>query len=449
MQKIAVLTSGGDAPGMNACVVSIARSAAARGMPLIGIKRGYNGLSHQDNDLLDAFFAQARKAIGENAEQGALLSTLEAAVYGRFEKQFPEDFPMEALSDFLGNERVRSALCVEADYQKFVSRFPSFAEKVVELDIDTVLDIADLPGTYLRTARCKAFFDPHVRLRAVVYLLSMGVEGLVVIGGDGSFHGARSLCEIGMPCIGIPATIDNDLVYSEMSLGYDTAVNVCLEGVRRIRATSRSHDRPHVVEVMGNRCGNIALRTAVASGAEYVLVPEKLWSVEDVARKLQREIDGGNLRATIVIAEGAYDTMRKFDLYGYLSDAYQREDAKLGEPKHRKHACTSGEIMSARRLAEVMGYMCEMPAPSAEKLEVRSTIMGYTQRGESPGAYDSAFAFEVGYRAVQLLLEGKKNLAVGVLKGELFEENIDKVIALQKKGTDMFNHELYDIVNTL
>ena len=205
MRKIGVLTSGGDAPGMNAAVMSIARSAAAYGMPLIGIKHGYNGL-------------------------------------------------------------LRKSTSIKDDLQ--------------ELYLDTVLDIADQPGTYLRTARCEEFKDPKWREIAVQTLKAMEIDGLVVIGGDGSFQGAMRLCELGIPCIGIPGTIDNDLAYTEMTLGYETAVQVCTEAIRAIRATSRSHDRPHVVECMGRHCGDIALQAACATGSEIVVVPEVPWSVE-------------------------------------------------------------------------------------------------------------------------------------------------------------------------
>ena len=149
---------------------------------------------------------------------------------------------------------------------------------MVELDLDTILDIADQPGTYLRTARCLDFLRPEMRVHAANNIREMGIEGIVVIGGDGSYHGAMGLCELGIPCVGIPGTIDNDLAYTEMTLGYDTAVNSCIDDIRSIRATSRSHDRPGVVEVMGRHCGDIALKAAAGSGAEICLVPEVPWS---------------------------------------------------------------------------------------------------------------------------------------------------------------------------
>lgn len=349
MRKIGVLTSGGDSPGMNAAVMAIAKSAALYGMPLVGIKRGYNGL-------------------------------------------------------------LRKSTSIQDDMQ--------------ELHLDTVLDIADRPGTYLRTARCTEFMDPHWRQVAANTLHDMEIDGLVVIGGDGSFHGAEELCKLGIHCIGIPGTIDNDLAYTEMTLGYDTAVNVCVEAVRAIRATSRSHDRPAVVEVMGRHCGDIALTTAVATGAEIVLVPEMPWTVERAAARLNRLIAKGNTRATIVVAEGCWESMEPFDMYTFLNS-------------HGKK-CYEGEPISAERFASIMKRMCGM-------VEARATVIGYTQRGAEPTARDSAFAFEAGNLAVRLLRDGISNQVIGVRQGKVFYMAIDE--ALKAKRT--FNTNLYSLVNSL
>jgi 6-phosphofructokinase 1 len=349
MKKIGVLTSGGDSPGMNAAVVSTARSAAMSGMPLIGIKRGYNGLLRKSDKLED---------------------------------------------------------------------------DLVELQLDTVLDIADLPGTYLRTARCKEFLDPRVRERAAQNLREMGIDGLVVIGGDGSFQGAMRLCELGIPCIGIPGTIDNDLAYTEMTLGFDTAVNVCVDAVRAIRATSRSHDRPAVVEVMGRHCGDIALNTAVSTGAEIVVVPEVKWSVDSVAHRLNQLISQGNTRATIIVAEGCWESMKPFDFCAFLNANGKK--------------CFEGEPMSAIRFASVMKRMCGM-------VEARATVLGYTQRGASPTFRDSAFAFEAGNLAVQLLKEGISNQVIGIKQGKVFNMPIEKALKCKRR----FNKKLYSLVNQL
>ena len=349
MSNIAVLTSGGDSPGMNAAVMAIARSAAFYGMPLIGVKRGYNGL------------------LGRSARQ-------------------EDDF--------------------------------------IHLDLDTVLDIADLPGTYLRTARCREFLDPAVREKAAKALKALDVSGLVVIGGDGSFQGAMRLCELGIPCIGIPGTIDNDLAYTEMTLGYDTAVNVCVDAVRAIRATSRSHDRPHVVEVMGRDCGDIALATAEATGSEIVVVPEVKWKVDDVAAQLNRQISMGNTRATVVVAEGCWKSMAPFDVYKFLLP-YGKE-------------VYPGEPMTAYRFASVLKRKCGM-------VEARHTVIGYTQRGCSPTARDSMFAFEAGSMAVQLLKNGVSNQVIGVKHGRTFHMPIEKALAEKRH----FNRKLFNLINSL
>ena len=349
MSNIAILTSGGDSPGMNAVVLSVARNAAFYGMPLIGIKHGYNGLlGYSDN---------------------------------------PED-------------------------------------NYTHLNLDTLLDIADLPGTYLRTARCREFLDPKVREKAARTLKQLDIKGLVVVGGDGSFQGAMRLCELGIPCIGIPGTIDNDLAYTEITLGYDTAVNVCVDAVRSIRATSRSHDRPHIVEVMGRNCGDIALRTAVSTGAEIVLVPEVKWSVDEVADRLNKLIAMGNTRATIVVAEGCWASMKPFDVYKYL--------LPYGKQVYEN------EPMTSNRLASVLKRKCG-------GAEVRDTVIGYVQRGATPTARDSAFAFEAGAMAIQLLKDGIGNQVIGVKNGRTFHQPIEK--ALNEKRA--FNKKLYKLVNSL
>lgn len=349
MRKIGILTSGGDAPGMNAAVVSVARSAALYGIKLVGIKRGYNGL-----------------------------------------------------------------LC----------RSQNLADDMEELDLDTILDIADQPGTYLRTARCVEFREHAWRLKAVENIRAMGLDGLVVIGGDGSYQGAMRLCELDVPCIGIPGTIDNDLAYTDMTLGYDTAVNSCVSDIRAIRATSRSHDRPAVVEVMGRNCGDIALKAAVSTGAEIVLVPEVPWSIDQAADRLNALIARGNNRVTVVVAEGAYESMAPFDVYGFLTANGKQ--------------CFQGEGISANRLASVLKRKCGM-------VEARATVLGYTQRGHQPTAFDSAFAFEAGNLAVKLLRNGISNQVVGTKEGRIFYMPIAEALACKRP----FNLELYNLVNAL
>ncbi len=349
MSNIAVLTSGGDSPGMNAAVSTVARCAARLGMPLIGIKRGFNGL------------------------------------LGKSEN--PED-----------------------DY--------------IRLNLDTELDIADRPGTYLRTARCKEFLDPAMQEKAARTLKELDVSGLVVIGGDGSFQGAMRLCELGIPCVGIPGTIDNDLAYTENTLGYDTAVNVCAESVKAIRATSRSHDRPHVVEVMGRHCGDIALMTAASTGSEIVVVPELRWSVDSVAEQLNAHLMRGNPRATVVIAEGCWESMEPFDVYSFLKP-YGKQ-------------VFEGEPMSAERFASVLKRKCGMA-------EVRATVVGYIQRGWAPTARDFCFAFEAGNMAVELLQNGISNEVIGIHNGRTFHMPIASALSVYRP----FNRKLFDMINAL
>ena len=349
IRKIGILTSGGDSPGMNAAVVSVARCAAMNGIQLMGIKRGYNGLL----------------GLSKN----------------------PED-------------------------------------DICALDLETVLDIADQRGTFLRTARCVEFKQPEVRRQAAENLRQLGIDALVVIGGDGSFTGAMYLCELGIPCVGIPGTIDNDLGYTEATLGYDTAVNVCVEAVRSIRATSRSHDRPHVVQVMGRNCGDIAMKTAMATGAEMLIVPEVEWDVDEVAARLNCLIEQGNTRATLVISEHCWDNMKPFDWRKFLND-----NGKTVYP---------GEPISAEYLASILKRKCG-------GAEVRSTVIGYPQRGAQPTAQDSAFAFEAGHQAVQLLNRGIANQAIGIRHGRVF--NMPIIDALSMKKT--FDREMYNLINKL
>lgn len=345
MRRIGVLTSGGDAPGMNAAVMAVARAARYNGMTLVGIKRGYNGAL--------------------NIEQNGMA----------------------------------------------------------ELDLDTVLDIADQPGTYLRTARCLEFLDPQMQQQAAKNIRDMGIEGVIVIGGDGSFKGAQALCNLGIPCIGIPGTIDNDLPYTEMTLGYDSAVNSCVEAIRAIRATSRSHDRPAVVEVMGRHCGDIALKAAAGTGAEICIVPEVEWSIPEVADRLSHLIAEGNPRATVVIAEGAFDAMQEYDWKKVLREH--------NLPVH------DDDKMSTRFLTRVLRCLTGC--------EARTTVLGYIQRGRQPSAYDSWFAFEAGNMAVNLLRNGISNQVIGIKYGRVFCLPIH--MALKDKRE--FNRDLYDMINEL
>ena len=316
-----------------------------------------------------------------------------------------------------------SLIGIKRGYNGTLCKSNRIEDDMMELDLDTILDIADQPGTYLRTARCLDFLRPEMRAHAVNNIHEMGIEGIVVIGGDGSYHGAMELCELGVPCVGIPGTIDNDLAYTEMTLGYDTAINSCVDDIRAIRATSRSHDRPAVVEVMGRHCGDIALKAAAGSGAEICIVPEVPWSIQEVADRLSHQISIGNLRATVVVAEGAWDAMQPFEWHRYLK-----------ENGARVH---DDDLMSSAFLAQILRYMC--------KCEARPTVLGYTQRGRTPSAYDAWFAFEAGNLAVNLLRNGIGNQVIGIKDGRVYYLPI--MMALQQKRE--FNQQLYNMINSL
>ena len=360
IRKIGILTSGGDAPGMNAAISAVARIANARGIEVVGIKRGYNGV------------------LNEN-----------------------------------------------------------LAQDVEVLSLETILDIANQGGTYLRTARCEAFKQHEVRVKAAENIKTLGIDALVVIGGDGSFHGAMYLSELGIPCVCIPGTIDNDIAYTEETLGYDTAVNTCVQAVRQVRDTSRSHDRVGVVEVMGRHCGDIGLKTAMATGADMLIVPEVEWSIEEVAARLTKLYAGGNTRVTLVISEHSWEkgNLKPYDWKKVLKDN--------GKKVH------DDDEMSAGYLATVLELMCKKQ-PGCEGMEVRATVVAYPQRGGAPTAQDATFAFKAAQRAVELLCDGKTNLAIGIRDGRIFDMPLCEVLDIQKKKTNAsFDKATYDLINSL
>ena len=316
-----------------------------------------------------------------------------------------------------------SLIGIKRGYNGALCKSHHVEDDMMELDLDTILDIADQPGTYLRTARCLEFLRPEMRVHAVSNIREMGIEGIVVIGGDGSYRGAMELCNLGVPCVGIPGTIDNDLAYTEMTLGYDTAVNSCVDDIRAIRATSRSHDRPAVVEVMGRHCGDIALKAASGSGAEIVIVPEVSWSIQEIADRLTRQLEIGNLRATVVVAEGAWDAMQPADWRRYL-----REN---GVNVH------DDDPISTAMLAKILKFKTAA--------EARPNVLGYTQRGRTPSAYDAWFAFEAGTLAVNLLRNGIGNQVIGIKDGRVYYLPIS--MALKQKRD--FNRSLYELINSI
>lgn len=349
---VGILTSGGDAPGMNACVASVAKGCLMNGLKPFGILRGYNGI--------------------------------------------------------LGRGKYRK-------------------DEMIELDYHIVREIENQPGTFLKTDRCDDFKKPEVRAEAAKHLRDIGMDVLVVIGGDGTMTGAKLLMdETKFPVICIPGTIDNDLGYTEMTLGFDTAVNDCVQTIRSVRATSRGMGRPAVVEVMGRHCGEIALHAAMATGAELLVIPEVKWSIEKMAARLNQQIALGHNYATMVISENSWSNC--VDLEGWQQFLLD----------HGKTGVTLNEEMNANRLASVLKRKCG-------GAEVRATVVGYSQRGNAPTARDASFAFNAGQLAVSLILRERYDRAIGMRLGLIYHLPISQALSIPK----FINLEAYDSVNKL
>lgn len=316
MNTIGVLTSGGDAPGMNAAVRAVVRTAIAMGMKVKGIRRGYNGL-------------------------------------------------------------------IEGD--------------IIDLDVRSVSDIIHRGGTVLYTARSPRFKTEEGMKEAIDNCKKHGIEGIVVIGGDGSYRGARDLSLRGIPCVGVPGTIDNDISSTEYTIGFDTAMNTAMEMVDKIRDTAQSHDRCSVVEVMGRRAGYLALQTGIAVGATAVLVPEVEFKIEDVVEKIKATQKTGKKHFIIVVAEGV-----------------------------------GGVEEIARKIEEETG------------VESRATVLGHVQRGGNPTVRDRVMATEMGYAAVKLLKDGIGNRVIGWKKGEIVDYDIYEALNMKKP----FDDEMYEIAHT-
>ena len=317
MKTIGVLTSGGDAPGMNAAIRSIVRSAEAMGIKVKGVMRGYNGL---------------------------------------IENHF------------------------------------------VDLDIRSVSDIIQRGGTALYTARCPKFKTEEGIAEAIKNCKASGIEGLIVIGGDGSFRGARDLSLRGIPCVGIPATIDNDISSTDYTIGFDTAMNTVVELVDKLRDTACSHDRCSVVEVMGHGAGDLALQCGLAVGATSVIVPEKEYDPEAVIKKIVDTQKRGRNHFIIVVSEGLCDVRAL-----------------------------------AKQIEEATG------------IESRATILGHIQRGGSPTLRDRVVASKMGYAAVELLKNGIGNRVIALKNCEIVNYDIFEALNMPKT----FDEETYLLANMI
>ena len=313
VRTIGVLTSGGDSPGMNAAVRAVARAGAAKGLRVMGIRRGYEGLLNGD---------------------------------------------------------------------------------VFEMTPRTVSDILHRGGTVLQTARSKKFTTDEGLAKAISIAKVFELDGLVVIGGDGSFRGARDLSIRGLPTVGIPGTIDNDIGCSDYTIGYDTCLNTVQDAIDKIRDTATSHERCSVVEVMGRRSGHIALNVAVASGAEVVLIPERPYDFDkDVLKPIFEAKQRGKRHNMIIVAEGV-----------------------------------GGAVEIASKIEELTG------------IETRATILGYIQRGGSPSVRDRVMASEMGVKAVELLSNGIGNRVIAFRNNEICDFDILEGLNMKKTIDDT----LYD-----
>ncbi len=314
-KKLAVLTSGGDASGMNACIRTVVRYGLYHGFEMYGVKHGYKGL------INDEIFLMPYGAVSNSVHAG---------------------------------------------------------------------------GTILRTSRCPEFKEHEVFTKAAQNLLDKGIDNLIVIGGDGSFRGAQDLHEFtDLNVIGVPGTIDNDMGYTDSTIGFDTACNTVIDAILKLRDTITSHDRIMILEVMGRDCGNIALNSAVAGGAEYVIVPEAPADVDEIAASVKRGFDKGKTSTIILLAEGK----------NYLKDELMQ-----------KVAASTGRT-------------------------VNHMALGYMQRGGIPTMSDRVLAARMGQRAVELIECGQSGRVVGIRGGDIYDTTIIEALSLPKD----FDRQLYNL----
>ncbi|WP_057911449.1 6-phosphofructokinase [Peribacillus muralis] len=267
-----------------------------------------------------------------------------------------------------------------------------------KLELGSVGDIIHRGGTMLHTARCLEFKTEEGQLKGIEQLKKYGIEGLVIIGGDGSYMGAKALTERGFPCIGVPGTIDNDIPGTDFTIGFDTALNTVIDAIDKIRDTATSHERTYVVEVMGRNAGDIALWAGLAGGAETILCPEYDYDIEELIGKLNRGHDRGKKHSIIIVAEGV----------GSAVDVSRKIESKAG-------------------------------------IETRVTVLGHVQRGGSPSANDRVLASRLGARAVELLLEGAGGRAVGIEQNRLVDHDIIEVLGKQHT----IDKKMYDLSSEL
>ncbi|RSK28136.1 6-phosphofructokinase [Bacillus sp. HMF5848] len=266
--------------------------------------------------------------------------------------------------------------------------------QIKQLNVGSVGDIIHRGGTMLYTARCEEFKTPEGQQKGIEQLKKYGIEGLVVIGGDGSYRGARALTEQGFPCVGVPGTIDNDIPGTDFTIGFDTALNTVIDSIDKIRDTATSHERTYVIEVMGRHAGDIALWSGLSGGAETILIPEENFEMEEIIGRLKRGHDRGKKHSIIILAEGV-----------------------------------GSGVEFGKQIQEATNF------------ETRVSVLGHIQRGGSPTAADRVLASRLGARAVELILEGKGGRAVGIKNNQLVDNDIIEVLK-QKHTIDPVMYQL-------
>lgn len=290
---------------------------------------------------------------------------------------------------------VRSALYYGIDVYGIQRGYSGLLNnEIYKMDLRSVGDIIQRGGTILQTARSKEFETPEGQQKAANHLRELGIDGLIVIGGDGSYKGAEKLSKLGIKTMGIPGTIDNDISYTDFTIGFDTACSIVVDAVNKLRDTMTSHERASIVEVMGRHSGYIALYAGIASGAETILVPEVPYDLNEVAHRMKENFEHGKRHSIIVVAEGA----------------------------------GNGEDIS-KKLMECNG------------IEARVTCLGHIQRGGTPTHNDRILASRLGDFAVRRLIAGDSGKSCGVINGELVTTDIEIVTSTKRK----FDHELYDL----
>ncbi|OLS02749.1 6-phosphofructokinase [Tissierella creatinophila DSM 6911] len=270
--------------------------------------------------------------------------------------------------------------------------------EIEEMNLSSVADIIHRGGTILRSSRSEEFMTEEGFKRALNVIKVFGINGIIVLGGDGSFKGARKLANAGVPTMGIPCTIDNDMGYTDYTIGFFTAVETAAEAIGKIRDTSTSHGRANIIEVMGRNSGDIALYSGISGGAESIIVPEIKFNIDEVIKRAIRGRNRGKLHHIIVLAEGVGNP---YDL---------AEDIKEGSD-----------------------------------IDTRVTILGHVQRGGTPTSFDRIMASEMGRRAVELLLEGKSGRALGIKCNKVMDLDIIEALDIEKK----FNEEMYETAKIL